>query len=88
MGGGGHSSTFMHGGGSHRHLHDGIVKKVADVQVPISVKGEAPRLAETAGATGGPRHSVSGYPIASNSGDKPRGNVDLRNVCNAMHIKY
>ena len=70
-------------GGSHRHLHDG---KADDVQVPVSVKGEAPRLVEAVGATGGSRPSVSGYPVASNSGDEPRGSVDLRNVCNAMHI--
>ena len=74
-------------GGSQCHLHDVTVTMVADVQVPVSIEGEAPWLVEAVGAIGGSRPSVrDSYPVASNSGDETRGNVDLWNVCNAMHI--
>ena len=73
-------------GGSQCHLHDVTVTMVAYVQVPVSIKGEAPRRVEV-GATGGSRPSVrDSCPVASSSGDETRGNVDLWNVCNAMHI--
>ena len=58
------------GGGSQCHLHDGTGGIAADVQVTVSVEGEAPWIVEAAGASGGSWRSVDGGPPrASNSGD-------------------